>query len=75
MAQSSEPTGDRLRTRPHPDPAYLAAARWRLLAGLAIGYLTAATIAVAVLGTRAWGVLFALFVVAITVLHVLEPDQ
>lgn len=75
MAQSSEPTGDRLRTRPHPDPAYLAAARWRLLAGLAIGYLTAATIAVAVLGTRAWGVLFALFVVAITVLYVLEPDQ
>lgn len=75
MARPSEQTGDRLRTRPHRDPAHLAAARWRLLAGLATGYLTAATIAITLLGTRAWGVLFALFVVAITVLYVLEPER
>lgn len=75
MAQSSEPTGDRLRTRPHPDPAYLAAARWRLLAGLAIGYLTAATIAVAVLRERSAGVLLALFLLALVGLYLLEPDQ
>lgn len=42
---------------------------------MATGYLIAATIAITMLGTRAWGVLFALFVVAITVLYVLEPDQ
>lgn len=42
---------------------------------MATGYLTAATIAIAVLGTRAWGVLFALFVLAIPTLYVLEPKQ
>ncbi len=75
MARPSEPTGHRLRTRPDRDPAHLAAARWRLLAGLAAGYLTAATIAVAVLRERSAGVLLALFLVALVATYVLEPEQ
>jgi len=75
MARPSEPTGGRLRTRPDRDPAHLAAARWRLLAGLATGYVIVAAAAIALLGMRSWGVLFALFVVAIPTLYVLEPDQ
>lgn len=75
MPGPSEPTGGRLRTRPDRDPAALAALRWRLLAGLAIGYLTAATIAVAVLRERSAGVLLALFLLALVGLYLLEPEQ
>lgn len=75
MPGPSEPQGGRLRTRPHPHPAHVADARWRLLAGLAAGWIAAATTAVIVLGARSWGVLFALFVVAIVALYKLEPER
>lgn len=75
MARPSEQTGGRLRRRPHRDPAALAAARWRLVAGLATGYVIAAATAVAVLRERSGGVLLALFLLALVGLYLLEPDQ
>ncbi len=74
MAPPSEQAGGRLRPRPHPDPAHVADNRWRLLAGLATGWIAAAATAVLALGTRSWGVLFALFLIAIVALYKLEPE-
>lgn len=75
MARTSEPQSSRVRTRPDRDPAHLAAARWRLMAGLATGYVIVAAAAMAVLRERSGGVLLALFLLALVGLYLLEPEQ
>jgi len=65
MARPSEPTGGRLRTRPHRLRAGVGRHRHHLLVGLALVALTTATTVSVMLGARALGPLLAIAVVAL----------